>query len=65
MCPAVYEVRCSASVQVAAGLTEFVCLRKEAANNIEWSFDGLTKEIVPHTTSDQLPLSFLLHPSMR
>lgn len=28
MCPAVYEVRCSALVQVAAGLTEFVYLRK-------------------------------------
>lgn len=28
VCPAVYEVRCSALVQVAAGLTKFVCLRK-------------------------------------
>lgn len=50
LCPAVYEVRCSALERVAAGLTNFACLRKPL-KLFEWSFDGLTK-IVPRQATN-------------
>lgn len=57
MFSAVYEVRGSALVRVAAGSHEFR-LFEEAANNIGWSFDGLTKTVPRPATNFRSPSSF-------
>lgn len=56
MFSAVYEVRCSGLVRVAAGFHEFR-LFEEAANNIERSFDGLTKTVPRPATNFRSPSS--------